>query len=353
MGLINKVFGIPLGWIMWAISQVIKNYGWSIIVFTILIQLAMLPLTIKQKKSTAKTTAIGPWQSRLQKQYGNNRTKLAEEQQKLYNDAGVSMTGGCSSMLIQFPILFGLIDVIYKPLTHMLRFSSDFINESINLAQSLGYNIAQTQQEISVISAIKANPSQFDALGLENIQKILNFDLTFFGLDATIIPDKGLNLFAIVPILSAVTALLMSLYMEYIRRKSIPEGTQTPGGGSMIMMLLLSPIMSLWIGFSFPIGITLYWTVRNVISILQEFLINLFMPQKKLVEKATEDIKERLKDKERELKGKKKKNSISSDESYENMSDKEIARKKLAAARKRDAEKYGEEYIEPSDKDLT
>lgn len=329
---------------MWLIYKLLGDYGWSLILFTVLMQLAMLPLTINQKKSMAKNTALQPQLENLRKKYANNPNKLNEEQQKIYEENGHSMTSGCMGMLIQFPVLFGLMDVIYRPLTHIVRISKDVISAGIDIAGTIGTVIdpKNTYRELMLIGQIKADPSAFSALGADNLEKIIGLNLTIFGLDSTVMPEFGFNLLAILPIISALTSMLQMIYNQRIAAKSAPDG-KAPGGSGMMMTLLLSPLMSLVFAYQFPIGVTVYWIIRNVIMFIQEIILNRVMPQEKLVREATVEMEEHRK----KYLGRQKKEHVVKieDESgktiEKKVSQKEYDKRKLAEARLRDAVKYG------------
>lgn len=107
MNFIYELFGTPLGWIMWLLYAVIKNYGICLILFTVLIKAALFPLSIKQQKSSAKMAVFTPKMTEIQKKYANNKQKQQEEMMKFYEEHGYNPMSGCLPLFIQFPILFG------------------------------------------------------------------------------------------------------------------------------------------------------------------------------------------------------------------------------------------------------
>ena len=120
-----SIIGYPLGYIMWAIYEVIcKNTGASIgvaiLVFTFIVKLAMLPLSIKQQKNSAKSAIFAPKVREIQQKYKNNQEKQQQELAKLQAQ-GYSPMGGCGTMAITFLLLFGVLDVVYKPMTHIMH----------------------------------------------------------------------------------------------------------------------------------------------------------------------------------------------------------------------------------------
>lgn len=109
---------MPLGYVMWVCYLLVNNFGWAIIIFTLIIKLATFPLTLKQQKNMAKSQLFTPRVREIQQKYRNNQEKQQEEMAKLQKE-GYNPMGGCGTMLITFLILFGVIDVVYKPMTHM------------------------------------------------------------------------------------------------------------------------------------------------------------------------------------------------------------------------------------------
>ena len=113
-----SIIGTPLGYIMWACYLLVNNFGIAIIIFTLLVKLASFPLFLKQQKNMAKSQLFAPKVREIQQKYRNNKEKQQEELAKLQKE-GYNPMGGCGTMLLTFLILFGVIDVVYKPMTHM------------------------------------------------------------------------------------------------------------------------------------------------------------------------------------------------------------------------------------------
>src|SRR5574344_1791931 len=137
MGIISEIIGYPLGWLMWLIFQVVKNYTWSIVIFTLITKLILIPVSVKQQKSTAAMSLLNPKLEKLKKQYAKNQEKLQEEQMKLYNEEGINPMSSCLPLLIQLPILYGVFDVVYRPITHILRVNSEMIEGAKTIAADL------------------------------------------------------------------------------------------------------------------------------------------------------------------------------------------------------------------------
>ena len=380
----SQLFGIPLGWIMWLLYKVIPSYGVVLILFTVLVKAALFPLSVKQQKSTAKMAVFQPKIDEINKKYANNKQKQQEEMMKLYEAHGYNPMSGCLPLLIQFPILFGIIDVVYKPLTHLLRIPKDVLTEAGEILktnyQALGQAVGQ--QQLQIISEMH-NPEHaqwFASLGSNFMDKVSNFDYSFFGLDLGQTPTFALNWLILVPILSGAT----SLFVSILSMKMSPNGQQQQGG-MMKGMMYGMPLLSVLFAFSLPVGVGIYWIISNLLSGVQSVLLNkLYNPEKykaeyqaKLEEEEAKRRAEREKRRQRkldrgeelsdedlteeELKKKKVKTSARTEEEEkaarakaeeEYLTAKEINRRRLAEARRQDAEKYGEEYAEVTDKDL-
>lgn len=367
-----NIIAYPLGWVMWAIYQVVNNYGVALILFTILFRLILFPLSIKQQKSSAKMQVFQPKIAEIQKKYANNKEKQQEEMMKLYEAHGYNPMGGCLPSIIQIILLFGVIYVVYEPLTHILRMDADVVTQMTDIVSAQLGNQGVYNQ-LAVISAIQ-NPEQvgwFSGISQEIVSQIQNFDYDLFGLYLGSIPTWN-SFLVIIPILSGVTAFLTS----FISMKITPGMNQQTG--MMKGMMYGMPIFSLFIAFSVPVGVAIYWIVGNILAIVQTVVLNLFYSPAKYKEEYEAQVRKveeqkRLEREERKRRngGKKLPEEIEEEEAAKAearrktpatpdaekaaeayMTSKELNRKRLAEARKRDAEKYGDEYIEVTDQDL-
>lgn len=348
-----SAIGLPLGWIMWLMYKVVPNYAVALILFTIVTKLLLLPLSIKQQKSTIKMQIIQPKLQEIQTKYKNNPQKMNEELQALYAKENYSPMAGCLPMLIQFPILFGLIDVIYKPLTHIMRIPADVLTAITDICTQNGVTLGGYAPQIGMLNAVKADPGMFQSLGAEMVSHITSLNLTCFGLDLSITPDPfaigWLNIMLIVPILSGVTALLMSLMT--MRNTPTPEGG---AGGSTKMMMLMMPLMSLWFTAKVPAGVGLYWIISNLVAIVQTYVLNKFWNPKEMAEKMKAEAEARREQERLEkIEAKKRAKEEGRDIDEKALSQKELNRQRLAEARRRNAEKYGDYGdLDVSDEDL-
>ncbi len=359
MNLIMTIFGWPLGFIMMGVYLVSGNkYALALTLFTLVIKILLLPLSIKQQKEQAKMAVFQPKLQAIQKKYGNNRERYNEEVQKLYTEEGYNPMSGCLPALIQFPILFGVIDVVYKPLYHILRMSNDLIEEMVAVAKEAGHTFTGAYyDQIQLIEAVRKDKELFAAFDAETVQKIADFDMNLFGINLGETPqfaltyEGGFNWYLLIPLACVVFQFAQTIFMQ----RSNP---QQQGAGAMNIMLYIMPLFSAYIAFIVPAGVGFYWALSAVAQMIQTVVFHFVLNPKKMAAQMEAEIAaeaEAKRQKRIEARERLKELQRAKDEKYARNDDptqKEINRKKLAEARRRDAEKYGEEYIEVTDDDL-
>lgn len=221
----------PLGRLLQLVYGVVGNYGVAIIVFTILVKLVMIPLTIKQTKSMKNMQEIQPKLKQIQNKYKNDKETMNEKVMELYKEHNVNPFGGCLPLLIQFPIIIGLFTVLRQP-------------ENYGLAREI------VEQGFLWIENLSAQPNDYITFSLEN------FELSMLK-------------HMILPLLAGVTT--------YISTKTMSAGQSAAGGQQQSMqkmMLYFFPVMIIFWGFGFPAGLTLYWVVSNLFQTGQQLVIN-------------------------------------------------------------------------------
>ena len=343
MGFISNLFGYPLGLIMKFLYGVFNNYIVALILFTLVTKIIMFPLSIKQQKSTAQMAVFKPKLDAIQKKFATDKNRQNEEMMKLYTEYGYNPSSGCLPLLIQFPILFGLIDVIYKPLTHVFSISSSALDAATEIAKNmLGSAYSVTNAQVSIINAVKENASAFaKVFNAAEIESISAFDMTFLGLDLSATPTFGWNILMIIPILAGITMIAQTFFTT-----KLSGSAQVTGNSGNVMMYSMS-LFTVVFTFSVPAGVGLYWIVSNILAIGQSFILSkIYNPQKLAAEyeakiAAIEEAKKKKVKVEVNKDGKKQ-------VVEKTLSDKEINRMRLAKAREMDAEKYGVEENLPS-----
>ena len=328
-----------LGFIMEWIYKFIPNYGWTIILFTLIMKILMFPLQVKQQKSTARMSAFQPMIKEIQEKYKDDRVRMNEEMVKFQQESGFSMTAGCLPMILNMFIIFGMIEVVYRPLQYVLRIPTDIIQKCIEIAKAGGTDAARLASHLAqneLLGLVSANPDAYrSVLSQEQIDAITNFQFTFLGINLAQTPgDAGwLSVAIIIPILSVVTMIAFQI----ITMKS--SGQQL--AGSMMAMTWVMSLMFAWFAFTVPVGFSLYYTASNVFSWAQTAILR----KKYNPEKIKQEIEEELKAKRAAKKQKKQVTVVEKDgtEVVKDVNQAELDRIRLERARALDEERYKDE----------
>ncbi len=290
----------PLGYIIQFIYNLVQNYGWAIVIFTIVVKLLLLPLQFKSQKSMKKQQKIQPIIASLQQKYANDKEKLQTEMMKVYKENNVSMSGGCLPLLIQLPILFGFYQVIQKPMKYLLRldFNSQAILDKVEAAyqrvvQVLNPETAEKcleyMQRDDQIGFLRCITELSEKTG-EFAEWVLNFN--FLGLDLSRNPSASIsaissgnfdNLSTMLLILIPVIAVFTTWLSTHLMQKM--SGTNNSGAGESAQsmtksMNLMMPIMTGIFTFTLPGAMGIYWIASNIMQIVTQYMLNKFLENK-------------------------------------------------------------------------
>ena len=286
MGAISSLFGYLLN----ALYTVFNNYGVAIIVFSIILRIILIPITIKQQKTMKKSAKLQEEMKEIQRKYKNNPEKLNQETVELYKREKMSPFGGCFSSIIQLIIILSVFWLVSQPLTYMKKIDVNVINDYKTQLQQEGNN--QTYAEIAIINRF----------GAEDERVRLNME--FLGLDLSKVPSSNLNDWTvyIIPLLyviSSVGSIKLTNNMnnkKKDKKKAITDGTEVlpaeePNELEAMEamnknMMYMLPLMSVFIAFIAPLGLALYWFISNVLMIIERLIINAVMRHKEEKENA-------------------------------------------------------------------
>lgn len=334
--LLTYLIGVPMQFI----CQLFQNYGIALFFFTLLTKFILMPLSIKQQKSMARMSAYQPLIQDIQKKWANDKNRQQQEMAKLYEDYSISPTMGCLPMLIQFPILMALYTVIRQPLKFILQLDASlYTNLTTQVAKipSLESLVKSGYADSAVLRAIREGNQ--DVIGMITdptvYDKIDTFGRQFnvFGINLTDVPQLALEWAILIPILSGVTMILST----WIQQKVSGQKVQ----GSMKIMNILMSGMFIWMGFTVPTGLSLYWIYSNVLGLCVSLALKKFYDPEKMKQQVLDEIEAKKKAK------KAKKKVVMKDASgnvvQQDISDSELARIRLEKARKIAEERYKEE----------
>ena len=290
MNLIAKL----LGWIMYLIYQIIPSYGISIILFTFVIKLLTLPNTYKMQVNSARQGLLAPKLEKLRKSFANNPQRMQEEQNKLFQEEGINQTAGCLGSILTMILLLGVYQVVMRPLTYVLRLAPEQITEAKDLltkwleTQNITEKYLNGRPELILLKYVKTNPEIFSSLN-GFTDKLSGFNNHFLGFDLagvpSLHPENGWSFTAVMlvllPVLATIAQLVMTIITQRHSKKTNPAAAQSMGG--MNLMLYMSPLMTLWIGMSVPAGMSFYWLVSSVISLLVQLGLYKYLSGERLV----------------------------------------------------------------------
>ncbi|MEG2988741.1 MAG: YidC/Oxa1 family membrane protein insertase [Oscillospiraceae bacterium] len=316
-----QIFMTPFSWLMKVLYTLLfENYGLALIVFALIVKVILFPFSLKGKKSMIQTTMLQTKINQLQKQFGKDKNRYNEELQKLYAKENVNPMGGCVWSMLPMLVLFPLYAVVRRPLRYLCGLADPAIaalTATVTpLMTSAGLAINAGYPEISIISAFHGVPDIMAAAQttVGNAGTLFGMNFNFLGIDLAAVPtlkfwEGGLSWATIglflIPLLSAVFSFLSSKIM--MNTNNVNNGGAALEGSAAStnkMMMWMTPIMSLWIGFAMPAGMGIYWIANSVFSVGQELIASKIL-KKDYAKAAEARAKQAAIDKENEKEHKK------------------------------------------------
>lgn len=292
-----QFFANIFGYVLNLINDFIGNYGLSIILFTILVKVIMLPLSIKQQKTMKKNTKIQEELKVLQFKYKNNPEKLNKETMNLYKRENMSPFSGCLSIILQFILLISIFYMVRSPLTFMKKFDKDQLQQYLEILKTNEIATNQAYYEIDIIRDVNLLKEKLP--DDQNLEKI-NFNMNFLGIDLNKIPQQNLRDWTvfIIPILYIISTFIS---MKITTAMQTQKTSKNENGKEIIditekteekeekeeknemedamaqsnkMMSWMMPVMSVSISLIAPLGLALYWLINNVLMITERLILN-------------------------------------------------------------------------------
>ena len=301
MGFISEIFGYLLNWLY----QIFNNYGIAIIIFSIILKIILIPITIKQQKSLKKSAELQKEMTEIQKKYKNNPEKLNQETIELYKREKMSPFSGCLSSILQIIIILSVFWLVSQPLTYMTRTNPELIEKYTQEMQESGYNSNNSYVQIAVIDYAETKyqelTTQLEQENVENREELeakrdeynqLRLNMDFLGLDLSKVPTQSLNdwkvyiIPALYVITSAISIKITTNMQNKKNKKEIVVAKEGEGEEPDPMeqmqqmnksMMYMMPIMSVMIAAIAPLGLALYWLISNILMIVERLIINKVM----------------------------------------------------------------------------
>ena len=309
MGFISEIFGYLLNWLY----NFFNNYGIAIIVFSIILRIILIPITIKQQQSLKKSAKLQKEMADIQKKYKNNPEKLNQETIELYKREKMSPFSGCLSSILQLIIILSVFFLVSQPLTYMPRMNKEehaqLVEKYTAEMTESGYGQNNNYKQIALLDYVETRyqdlNNQLAQENVENREELeaqreeynkLRLNMEFLGLDLSKVPTQSLNDWKvyIIPGLYVITSVISikitTMTQNKKKKKDIivqnAEGKEEEPDPMEQMqamnksMMYMMPIMSVMIAVIAPLGLALYWLISNVLMIIERLIINKIMEVK-------------------------------------------------------------------------
>ena len=294
---LRNLITVPFGWLLGQLYNMFDNYGVAMIIFGVLVQLIMLPIKAKSKKSMMKMSRIQPMVQDIQRRYAGDTQKQNELVQKLYQEEGVSMGGGCLWSMVPLFILIPLFTVIREPLTYILGETAEVSAQIIEVIKNAAPEMFSKNSYYDQVTAAQAIPQFTEQLkaAIPGISEttLAGVNFNFLGINLGMIPQ--FNIFSaswawdwahigafLIPLMSAGSQVLSMLIAQKgndsvltnekgIQDKEMAKNSQQ--NQTTKSMMYMMPLMSLWIGFTVSASLSLYWFVGGIVGTVTDAIM--------------------------------------------------------------------------------
>ena len=291
MGTVIAFLAGIFGYLLNLIYGVVNNYGLAIILFTIAVQIILLPFSIKQQKTMIKNNKIQAKVKELQEKYKNDQVRLGQETMDLYKAEKMSPCSGCLGSILQLILFVSIFYLVRQPLTYMERLDADKINQYVEK-----YQISQQSnyKEIDIIR--EAKKAGDDSISI---------DMNFLGIDLSNVPSRnwGDPTVYIIPglyVISSIISMRITINAgknKLTKEEKEEEERKKREQKALIkaddddddfdtveamnkQMMFMMPIMAVSVALVAPLGLALYWLINNISSTIQRMIINRFVKSK-------------------------------------------------------------------------
>ena len=287
---LSDLIRVPFGYLLDWLYTFTNNYGLALILFSLIVKLVLLPMSVKSKKSMLKMSRLSPQVKALEAKYGDDKQKYQLAVQQMYKEEGVSMGGGCLWSFIPLIILLPLYYVIREPITYMMHNSRSVSEAIVAFIQASGENLGKNSYYAQLAAAghIGDYMDELKALAVTANANLQAMNFQFLGIDLAGIPTfrfwecEGwgeIGLFLIPVVSAGLQAASMWLSQKMNNQVATnADGEQDADAAKAAnqtnaTMMLMMPIMSLWIGFSMPAAISVYWIAQAVFGAVQDYFL--------------------------------------------------------------------------------
>lgn len=280
------LLGIVMGWCY----NLVNNYGMAIILFTLFSKFVLLPISIWVQFNSIKMVKMQPALNRIKIDHFGDKDTIAEETQKLYKKNHYHATASLIPLIVQIVLLLGVVSVIYHPMTYVLHIDKDITErfEEVAIQNDSSINPESNSIQLAVAKQIQSEncdayvalQSEFDNENIESVvKKVDALKMNFVGFDLSWVPTKDGGASIVVPLIAGFSAWLLSFCQN---KMNVLQAAQSKIGNYSTMAVSVG--ISLYLGFFVPSGVALYWIASNLLTIVQQYLLNKAINPKKYVD---------------------------------------------------------------------
>ena len=364
---LSDIIRVPFGYLLEWLYVFANNYGVALILFSLIVKLVLLPMSIKSKKSMLKMSRISPLVKSLEAKYGDDKQKYQQAVMQLYKEEGVSTTGGCLWSLIPLLILFPLYYVIREPITYMLHNSRSVSAAIVAFIRASGVDLGKNTYYAQLAAAghLGEFAEAIKSVAVMANAKLQAIDFSFLGVDLASIPSfrfwqcegwSEIGLF-LIPVASGALQMLSMFISQKMNNQvatnadgEVDKNAAQMANQTNTSMMIMMPLMSLWIGFSMPAAISIYWIAQAVFGTVQDVILTNHYRKVYDAEDAVRQekaalrrVEEAEKERQRQLRREQNPDGILADN---------VSKKKLRQQEKEAAEKAARDYAAKKNPEL-
>lgn len=289
---LSDLITIPFGYLLGWLYQLTSSYGLALILFAILVKLVLMPASAKGKKSTMKMSRLTPQMNLIREKYANDQQKMNMAIQELYKKEGVSMTGGCLWSLLPLLVLLPLYSVVRQPIIYMLHESMETTSAIMNTIKEAMPDLVNSgnlyYEQMLAAPLLPQFAEELKGI-VSNPQTLEGLNFQFLGIDLARIPNIAIwnwdNFgwanwgLLLMPVLSVASQFVSMFVMQKMNNSLVTneKGIQDQEAAKESQMnktnktmMYIMPLMTLWIGFTVPAALSLYWFIQGVVSTVSD-----------------------------------------------------------------------------------
>lgn len=288
--IINFILGVPLGFIIYLAYQLSKSYGGAVLIFSVVVKVVLFPITFMAHKNAIRFLKLQPALNIIKRRYSDDKEELNEEQYQLFKKEKYNVFIGMVPLIFQLILIMGMLQVMYRPLEHMLRLDQSVIDTLVRTYHDLFGDSGSSMVQLQVLQAIQdpSNLALFENAFVDYpefepvLYRLANTNLNFMGINLGIVPRlTTVTIEWLVPLAAGIFSLIFCLVNNKLSPGALTQSTQANMG-----MTIFTVLLSLYFAFVMPAGVGLYWALGNLFGIVMTLILELVYSPRKVAKEA-------------------------------------------------------------------